>query len=49
MEVAEEHGNADPIVIGSRGLSGLKHAVLGSVAAAVAQHSGRTVFIAHHD
>lgn len=43
---ADEH-DAGLIVIGSRGLSGLKHAVLGSVAAAVAQHSKRTVLIAH--
>lgn len=47
VEAADEHG-ADLIVIGSRGLSGLKYAVLGSVAAAVAQHSKRTVLIAHH-
>lgn len=46
VEVADERG-ADLIVIGSRGLSGLKYAVLGSVAAAVAQHSKRTVLIAH--
>jgi nucleotide-binding universal stress UspA family protein len=46
VEAADEH-SADLIVIGSRGLSGLKYAVLGSVAAAVAQHSKRTVLIAH--
>ncbi|MFN8217289.1 MAG: universal stress protein [Solirubrobacterales bacterium] len=46
VETAEER-DADVIVIGSRGLSGLKHAVLGSVAAAVAQHSKRTVLISH--
>ncbi len=46
VEAAEEH-DAELIVIGSRGLSGLKYAVLGSVAAAVAQHSKRTIFIAH--
>ncbi|MGV1049272.1 MAG: universal stress protein [Solirubrobacterales bacterium] len=46
VEAADEHG-ADLIVIGSRGLSGLKYAVLGSVAAAVSQHSRRTVLIAH--
>jgi len=39
--------DAGLIVIGSRGLSGLKHAVLGSVAAAVSQHSKRTVLITH--
>ena len=43
---ADEH-DADLIVIGSRGLSGIKYAVLGCVAAAVAQHSKRTVLIAH--
>jgi nucleotide-binding universal stress UspA family protein len=46
VEVADEH-DAGLIVIGSRGRSGLKYAVLGSVAAAVAQHSKRTIFIAH--
>lgn len=46
VATAEER-DAGLIVIGSRGLSGLKHAVLGSVAAAVAQHSKRTVLIAH--
>lgn len=46
VEIAEER-NADLIVIGSRGLSGLKHVVLGSVAAAVAQHSKRSVLIVH--
>jgi nucleotide-binding universal stress UspA family protein len=46
VEVAEER-DADPVVIGSRGLSGLKHVALGSVAAAVAQHSKRSVLIVH--
>lgn len=46
VEVAEERG-ADLIVIGSRGLSGVKHALLGSVAAAVSQHSKRSVLIVH--
>ncbi len=46
VAVADEQ-DADLIVIGSRGLSGLKYAVLGSVAAAVAQHSKRTVMISH--
>lgn len=45
-EAADEQG-ASLIVIGSRGLSGLKHAILGSVAAAVAQHSKRSVLIVH--
>ncbi len=43
---ANEH-DASLIAIGSRGLSGLKHAILGSVAAAVAQHSKRSVLIVH--
>jgi nucleotide-binding universal stress UspA family protein len=46
VEVADER-EADLIVIGSRGLSGVKHALLGSVAAAVAQHSRRSVLIVH--
>lgn len=44
--LAEER-DAGLIVIGSRGLSGVKHALLGSVAAAVAQHSKRSVLIVH--
>ena len=46
VELAEDR-DADLIVIGSRGLSGVKHALLGSVAAAVAQHSKRSVLIVH--
>lgn len=46
VELAEER-DAELIVIGSRGLSGLKHVVLGSVAAAVARHSPRSVLIVH--
>lgn len=46
VSAAEAH-DADLVVIGSRGLSGLKHVVLGSVAAAVAQHSRRSVLICH--
>jgi nucleotide-binding universal stress UspA family protein len=46
VEVAEER-DVDLIVIGSRGRSGLKHVALGSVAAAVAQHSKRSVLIVH--
>lgn len=42
-----EERDVDLIVIGSRGLSGLKHVALGSVAAAVAQHSRRSVLICH--
>ncbi len=46
VELAEER-EADLIVIGSRGLSGVKHVLLGSVAAAVSQHSRRSVLIVH--
>jgi nucleotide-binding universal stress UspA family protein len=35
------------IALGSRGLSGVKHALLGSVSGAVAHHSRRSVLIAH--
>ncbi|HVW45597.1 MAG TPA: universal stress protein [Solirubrobacterales bacterium] len=45
-QLADER-NVDLIVIGSRGLSGVKHVVLGSVAAAVAQHSRRSILIVH--
>lgn len=48
VEVGEEL-DAGLIVIGSRGLTGLKRAVIGSVAAAVAQHSGRSVMIVHSE
>jgi nucleotide-binding universal stress UspA family protein len=46
VAVADKH-DVGLIAIGSRGLSGLKHAILGSVAAAVAQHSKRSVLIVH--
>ena len=46
IDAADEH-DAALIAIGSRGLSGIKHAVLGSVSGAVAQHSKRSVFIVH--
>jgi nucleotide-binding universal stress UspA family protein len=46
VEAADQRG-ADPIVIGSRGRSGIAHILLGSVAAAVAQHSKRSVLIVH--
>jgi nucleotide-binding universal stress UspA family protein len=39
--------DASPIVIGSHGKSGLAGVFLGSVAADVAAHSGRTVMIVH--
>lgn len=44
---AAEEVEAELIAIGSRGLSGVKHVLLGSVAAAVAQHSRRSVLIVH--
>jgi nucleotide-binding universal stress UspA family protein len=46
VEVADERG-ASVIVIGSRGRSGLSYVLLGSVAAAVVQHSKRTVLVVH--
>jgi nucleotide-binding universal stress UspA family protein len=42
-----EELDADLIAIGSRGRTGLKKVLLGSVASAVAQHSGRSVLIVH--
>lgn len=41
--------DADVIAIGSRGRTGLTKVLLGSVASAVAQHSGRSVLIVHPD
>jgi nucleotide-binding universal stress UspA family protein len=46
VDAAEEH-DAALIALGSRGLSGVKHALLGSVSGAVAHHSHRSVFIVH--
>ncbi len=46
VDAAEQH-DAALIALGSRGLSGLKHVVLGSVSGAVAQHSKRSVLIVH--
>ena len=46
VEAADSY-DAAVIALGSRGLSGVKHALLGSVSGAVAQHSKRSVFIAH--
>ena len=46
VDAAEEH-DAALIALGSRGLSGIKHVLLGSVSGAVAQHSKRSVFIVH--
>jgi nucleotide-binding universal stress UspA family protein len=44
VEVADEN-DAAVVVIGSHGRSGVKYAVMGSVATAVAQHSKRPVLI----
>jgi len=44
---AAEANDAALIALGSRGLSGVKHVVLGSVSGAVAQHSHRSVLIVH--
>jgi nucleotide-binding universal stress UspA family protein len=46
VEAADEQ-DAAVIALGSRGLSGVKHALLGSVSGAVAHHSHRSVFIVH--
>jgi nucleotide-binding universal stress UspA family protein len=46
VDAAEEH-NVALVALGSRGLSGIKHVLLGSVSGAVAQHSKRSVFIVH--
>jgi len=46
IEVADER-NASLIVLGSRGLTGLKQVLLGSVASAVAQHAERSVLLTH--
>jgi nucleotide-binding universal stress UspA family protein len=46
VEVADER-DASLIVLGSHGRRGLSRAVIGSVAAAVVQHSQRSVLIVH--
>jgi nucleotide-binding universal stress UspA family protein len=46
VEAADDY-DAAVIALGSRGLSGVKHALLGSVSGAVAHHSHRSVFIVH--
>jgi nucleotide-binding universal stress UspA family protein len=46
VEVAEER-DAGLIALGSHGRAGLSYVLLGSVATAVAQHSKRSVLIAH--
>ncbi|MBS1889454.1 MAG: universal stress protein [Actinobacteria bacterium] len=44
---AADADDAALIALGSRGLSGVKHVLLGSVSGAVAQHSRRSVLIVH--
>jgi nucleotide-binding universal stress UspA family protein len=46
VELADEL-EASVLVLGSRGLSGVKYVLLGSVATAVAQHTDRPVLIVH--
>lgn len=46
MEAAKDF-DADLIVVGSRGLSGHAHFILGSVAASVAHHAPCDVLVAH--
>jgi nucleotide-binding universal stress UspA family protein len=44
IAVAEELG-ADPIVLGSEGMSGLEHALIGSISEEVLRHANRTVLV----
>ncbi len=44
LAVAEEVG-ADPIVLGAEGMSGLEHALIGSVSEEVLRHANRTVLV----
>lgn len=46
VTAADDHG-ASIVVMGSHGRTGLEFVLMGSVAAAVARHSDRPVFIAH--
>lgn len=46
LAVAEEH-DADLLVIGNRGLSGVRHYLLGTVADRVAHHAPCSVYIVH--
>jgi nucleotide-binding universal stress UspA family protein len=46
IDVAHEH-NAAVIVLGARGLSGVKHALLGSVSEKVVRHAARPVLVQH--
>ena len=44
VQVAEELG-ADPIVLGAEGMSGLEHALIGSVSEEVLRRANRTVLV----
>ena len=44
VAVAQELG-ADPIVLGAEGMSGLEHALIGSVSEEVLRHANRTVLV----
>jgi nucleotide-binding universal stress UspA family protein len=46
VEAAAAH-NASAIVVGSRGLTGLRAMLLGSVSSAVAHHAGRPTLVIH--
>jgi len=46
LEVGRQH-DAAVIVVGARGLTGLKHVLLGSVSEKVARHADRPVLILH--
>ncbi len=46
IELAREY-NAAVIVLGARGLSGIKHALLGSVSEKVVRHADRPVLVLH--
>jgi nucleotide-binding universal stress UspA family protein len=46
LDVAEEH-DAALVAVGSRGLSGVKSALLGSVSNAVLHHCSRPVLVVH--
>jgi nucleotide-binding universal stress UspA family protein len=44
LQVAEELG-ADPVVLGSEGMSGLEHTLIGSVSEEVLRHANRAVLV----
>lgn len=46
LDVAREH-DASLIVCGARGLTGIKHTLLGSVSEKVARHADRPVLVVH--